>query len=52
METGAKDGMWTLDQDLARLVKSNKISRDVALELCNDRAGFDKLVNAVVCEKR
>lgn len=50
METGAKDGMWTLDQDLARLVKSNRISRDAALEICNDRTGFDKLVAAAGSE--
>jgi twitching motility protein PilT len=45
METGAKDGMWTLDQDLARLVKNNRISREVAIEFCNDAAGFDRLVS-------
>ncbi len=45
METGTKDGMWTLDQDLARLVKNNKISRDSALEHSNNKAMFDKLVS-------
>jgi twitching motility protein PilT len=52
METGAKDGMWTLDQDLARLVKSNKIGRDVAMDLCNDKAGFDRLVSVAGSEGR
>lgn len=46
METGAGNGMWTLDQDLARLVKNNKISRETAMELCNNREGFDKFVHA------
>lgn len=45
METGTKDGMWTLDQDLARLVKNNKISRDSALEHSNNKTMFDKLVS-------
>jgi twitching motility protein PilT len=46
METGAKDGMWTMDQDLARLVKGNRISRESALENCTDVDGFDRLVYA------
>lgn len=46
MESGAKDGMWTLDQDLARLVKNGKIGRDVATQLCSDPYGFDHHVNA------
>ena len=46
MESGSKDGMWTLDQDLARLVKSNRISRESALENCTDVSGFDRLVYA------
>ena len=45
METGAGQGMWTLDQDLARLVKSNRISREAALELCNNKEGFDRFVS-------
>ena len=42
MEAGAKDGMWTLDQELARLVKNGKIAKDRALDLCNDKDGFKK----------
>lgn len=42
MESGAKDGMWTLDQELARLVKNGRISKDRALDLCNDKDGFKK----------
>jgi twitching motility protein PilT len=45
METGAQEGMWTLDQDLARLVKGGKISRESALALCTNRDGFDRLVS-------
>jgi len=45
METGAKEGMWTLDQDLARLVRNNRISREAALALCGNREGFDRLVS-------
>lgn len=48
METGARDGMWTLDQDLARLVKSNKICRETALTYCTNREGFDRLVSVAV----
>ncbi len=46
MEAGLQDGMWTLDQDLARLVKGGTIAREKALELCNDPDGFDRHVNA------
>ena len=46
MESGAKDGMWTLDQDLARLVKGNRITREAAMEHCSDMQGFDRLVYA------
>jgi twitching motility protein PilT len=46
MEAGAKDGMWTLDQDLARLVKGGKISLEEAVRICNDGAGFNRLVDA------
>lgn len=45
METGAKDGMWTLDQDLAGLVKTGRIARETALALCSNREGFDRLVS-------
>lgn len=45
METGSKDGMWTLDQDLARLVRENRISREAGLERAINKTAFDKLVS-------
>jgi twitching motility protein PilT len=45
MESSGDGSMWTLDQDLAKLVKNNIITKDVALRTCNDRTGFDRLVN-------
>lgn len=45
MESSGGGNMWTLDQDLAKLVKNNLINKDVALRTCNDRASFDRLVN-------
>jgi twitching motility protein PilT len=45
MESGAADGMWTLDQYLARLVKNKKITREVAQQHCNNLDSFDRLVN-------
>lgn len=46
MESGAADGMWTLDQELARLVKNKKISRDVAAHHCTDWDHFEGMVAA------
>ena len=34
--TGKKNGMFTLDQDLARLVNMGKITNEVALTKCQD----------------
>ena len=34
--TGKKNGMFTLDQDLARLVNMGKITKEVALTRCQD----------------
>lgn len=45
MESGAKDGMWTMDQDLARLVRARKVNMEDALRLCKNPAGFDRLVS-------
>lgn len=45
MESSGDGTMWTLDQDLAKLVKNNVITKDVALRTCNDRNSFDKMVN-------
>ncbi|MFG0250114.1 MAG: type IV pilus twitching motility protein PilT [Phycisphaeraceae bacterium JB051] len=44
MESGAEQGMWTLDQHLARLVYSNTISRDTALSHCKNVESFERLV--------
>ena len=38
--TGKNDGMFTLDQDLARLVRMGKISEEVGLERCQDPTEF------------
>lgn len=46
METGSNAGMWTLDQDLARLVQNGRIDRDEAMKICNDPSGFDRHINA------
>lgn len=45
MESSGDGSMWTLDQDLAKLVKNGIITKDIALRTCNDRNGFDRLVN-------
>lgn len=45
METGSKDGMWTLDQDLARLVKEAKIKKETALERVLNKSTFEKLIS-------
>lgn len=52
MESGAQDGMWTLDQDLARLVKSNKITREVAAQHCRNWESFDRLVQVASGKER
>ncbi|HAI13029.1 MAG TPA: twitching motility protein [Phycisphaerales bacterium] len=52
MESGAAEGMWTLDQELARLVKSNKITRQVAAEHCNNMESFERLVQVASGEER
>lgn len=52
MESGANEGMWTVDQDLAGLVKTGKVEREVAKKLCNDPVGFQRLMNASVGDRR
>jgi twitching motility protein PilT len=52
MESGARDGMWTLDQELARLVKNGKVAQEVALDLCNDKDGFKKHLTVAGGERR
>ncbi len=45
METGSRDGMWTLDQDLARLVREKRISWNAALEQSSNPAALERLIN-------
>ncbi len=52
MESGSKDGMWTLDQDLAGLVKTRKITHKTAERLCKDPEAFDKLVAVAEGDRR
>ncbi len=44
IQAGAKDGMVSMDQSLATLVKSNKVTYDTALEKCNNPNEFNRLV--------
>ena len=44
MQTGKKDGMQTLDQELAKLVNDRKISREVALEKCASPADLNRFI--------
>ncbi|CAN5425981.1 type IV pilus twitching motility protein PilT [soil metagenome] len=46
LQSGAKDGMQTLNADLASLVKVGRISYDEGAEHCSNRADFDTLVSA------
>jgi len=41
IQSGRKDGMWTLDADLRRLVNEKKISLDTAREFAKDPAEFN-----------
>ena len=43
MQAGAKHGMHTMDQHLADLVKSNKITLEVGLEKCHHIEDFNRL---------
>ncbi|OAM90565.1 PilT/PilU family type 4a pilus ATPase [Termitidicoccus mucosus] len=45
MESGAGNGMWTMDQYLAQLVKNKKITRETATRYCNDWEGLGRLVD-------
>jgi twitching motility protein PilT len=46
LQSGAKDGMQTLNADLAGLVKTGRISYETGVENCSNRADFATLVNA------
>jgi len=41
MQTGMRDGMQTLDSNLQALVKARKITKETALEKCNNKKLFD-----------
>jgi twitching motility protein PilT len=43
MESGAQDGMQTLDQALAELVRKGMISRETALAACHDAQSLERL---------
>lgn len=44
MQAGSKYGMQTMDQSLAVLVKSGRISRELAFERCADSEGLARLL--------
>ena len=44
--TGRMEGMFTLDQDLARLVRIGKIDEKIARERCQDPKNFSTYLNA------
>lgn len=43
IQSGKKDGMTTMDQSLAELVRAHKVSYEAALERCNNVADFNRL---------
>jgi len=46
MQTGAKFGMITMDQHLAQLVKTGKVTMDAALERCSSEEDLRRLVQS------
>ena len=44
MQAGAKQGMHTMDQHIADLVRSNKISYESGLDKCHHVEDFNRLV--------
>lgn len=52
MESGARDGMWTLDQELARLVKLDLIHLEEAQRICNNFCELNKFVDVAGCYRR
>ncbi len=46
MQTGAKFGMLTMDQHLAQLVRSQKVSLEAAVERCSNEDDLRRLVQA------
>lgn len=48
MQTHPGDGMQTIEMALAKLVRENKISMDVAIEHCSDPQLLRRLVNSII----
>ncbi|MEG0176873.1 type IV pilus twitching motility protein PilT [Anaerorhabdus sp.] len=48
MQTHPGDGMQTIEMSLARLVRENKISMEVAMEHCSDSQLLRRLVNSII----
>jgi len=48
MQSGARHGMQTLDQDLAGLVRKGIVSYDAALERCHHPEEFNRLAGRVI----
>ncbi|HWG74612.1 MAG TPA: PilT/PilU family type 4a pilus ATPase [Acidimicrobiales bacterium] len=47
MQSGGKQGMQTMDQSLAELVRQGKVSMEAALERCGHEADLRRLVSGV-----
>ena len=45
MWEGGKQGMVTLEQDLARLVRERKITPDIGLQYANNKRRFQQLLS-------
>jgi twitching motility protein PilT len=52
MEGGAADGMWTLDQALAKLVRKKLVSRKEALHICNQSRTLKSLLGIPATQGR
>lgn len=52
MEGGAADGMWTLDQALARLVARRLVSKKDALRMCKQKATLNSLLGKATMRGR
>ena len=46
MQTGAKHGMTTMDQSLAALVRTGRISRELAAERCTNEEDLRRLIQS------
>lgn len=52
VEAGAENGMWSMDQHLARLVKAGRVARDTAFRHCNNPETFGALLDGLAGEGR